>query len=156
MQLTNGAIAEWSKHSESKNRTVEKWIDRLTYRGIGSETDRETDERVQKRTNVWTTKWTVAYSKISQVHQLKNIGSNWLMVLLTTRQTDGRKTVRRAEVSHRKSRNHILSVVLLLWLIYFKLNYFFDPCCSNDVGSFQCACRPGYTGDGKNVKLTLT
>ena len=24
MQLTNGAIAEWSKHSESKNRTVEK------------------------------------------------------------------------------------------------------------------------------------
>ena len=127
MQLTNGAIAEWSKQSESKNRTVEKWIDRLTYRGIGSETDRETDERVQKRTNFWTTKWTVAYSKISQVHQLKNIGSNWLMALLTTRQTDGRKTVRRAEVSHRKSRNHILSVVLLLWLIYFKLNYFFDP-----------------------------
>ena len=39
----------------------------------------------------------------------------------------GRKTVRRAEVSHRKSRNHILSVVYLLWLIYFKLNYFFDP-----------------------------
>lgn len=51
-------------------------MDGLTYRGIGSETDRETDERVQKRTNVWTTKWTVAYSKISQVHQLKNIGSN--------------------------------------------------------------------------------
>ena len=129
MQLTNGAIAEWSKQSESKNRTVEKWIDRLTYRGIGSETDRETDERVQKRTNFWTTKWTVAYSKISQVHQLKNIGSNWLMVLLTTGQTDGRsgRSVRRAEVSHRKSRNHILSVVLLLWLIYFKLNYFFDP-----------------------------
>ena len=127
MQLTNGAIAEWSKHSESKNRTVEKWIDGLTYRGIGSETDRETDERVQKRTNVWTTKWTVAYSKISRVHQLKNIGSNWLIVLLTTRQTDGRKTVRRAEVSHRKSRNHILSVVFLFWLIYFKLNYFFDP-----------------------------
>ena len=47
-------------------------MDGLTYRGIG----RETDERVQKRTNVWTTKWTVAYSKISQVHQLKNIGSN--------------------------------------------------------------------------------
>ena len=48
----------------------------MTYGGIGSETDRETDERVQKRTNVWTTKWTVAYSKISRLHQLKNIGSN--------------------------------------------------------------------------------
>ena len=41
-------------------------MDGLTYRGIGSETDRETDECVQRRTNICTIRWTVAYLKMDK------------------------------------------------------------------------------------------
>ena len=30
-----------------------------------------------------------------------------------------------------------------------------DADCSNVIGSFQCACKPGFTGDGKTCRGKL-